>query len=140
MLNLRSIALSRALTAARVDERRDVDLAWRGTRVTAIPGFDEARPAAGGNPVGTAAGLKAGGGSGFGALPMPLGSLTELLRPPALPGPFGIPLTPASCAKDCTGAIRLPAKARAINADLPNIDHLRKVINEPEGSPFPSPA
>jgi hypothetical protein len=137
MLSFRSSTLSCVRTAARAaDERRELDLAWRGPRVTTIPGFDEARLAAGGSPVGTAAGLKAGGGSGFGALPMPLGSLTELLRPPALPGPFGMPLTPASCAKDCTGAIRLPANARAINADLSNIDHLRKVINEPEGSPF----
>jgi hypothetical protein len=129
MLNLRSITLSRALTAARAAaERRELDLAWRGTRVTTIPGFDEARPAAGGNPVGTAdpAGLEAGGGIGLGALPAPLGSLTELLRPPALPGPL-MPLTPASpaCAKDFTGAIKLPASTRAINADLPNIDHLR---------------
>jgi hypothetical protein len=29
------------------------------------------------------------------ALPAPLGSLTELLEPPALPGPMGTPLTPA---------------------------------------------
>jgi hypothetical protein len=137
MLSFRSSTLSCPRTAARVaDERRELDRAWRGTRVTTIPGFDEARLAAGGNPVGTAAGLEAGGGSGFGALPMPLGSLTELLRPPALPGPFGMPLTPASCANDFTGAIRLPANAKAINADLPNIDHLRKLTNEAEGSPF----
>ena len=28
------------------------------------------------------------------ALPIPLGSLTELLLPPTLPGPAGMPLTP----------------------------------------------
>ena len=28
------------------------------------------------------------------ALPIPLGSLTELLPPPTLPGPAGTPLTP----------------------------------------------
>jgi hypothetical protein len=28
------------------------------------------------------------------ALPIPLGSLTELLTPPTLPGPAGMPLTP----------------------------------------------
>jgi hypothetical protein len=31
----------------------------------------------------------------FAALPAPLGSLTELFVPPALPGPMGTPLTPA---------------------------------------------
>ena len=41
-----------------------------------------------------------GGGAGtLAALPTPLGSLTELFRPPALPTPL-IPLTPASWAKD----------------------------------------
>jgi hypothetical protein len=38
--------------------------------------------------------LGGGGGGTFDALPMPLGSLTELLTPPALPGPDGMPLTP----------------------------------------------
>jgi hypothetical protein len=64
-----------------------------------------------------------GGGDGIlAALPMPLGSLTELLRPPALPGPRGIPLTPASCAKHGAGAARQPANAKAKKHDLPNID------------------
>jgi hypothetical protein len=35
----------------------------------------------------------AGGGT-LAALPIPLGSLTELFVPPALPGPAGTPLTP----------------------------------------------
>jgi hypothetical protein len=35
-----------------------------------------------------------GSGGTFEALPMPLGSLTELLFPPAFPGPAGTPLTP----------------------------------------------
>jgi hypothetical protein len=139
LFSFRSSSLSCARTAAWVaDERRELDLAWRGPRLATIPDLNEVRLAAGGIPVGTAdpAGLEAGGGSGLGALPMPLGSLTELLRPPALPGPLGMPLTPASCAKDFTGAIRLPANARAINADLPNIDHLRNVTNKPEGPAF----
>jgi hypothetical protein len=143
LFSFRSSSLSRVLTAARVaDQRRELDLAWRGPRLATIPGLSEVRLAADGNPVGTAdpAGLAAGGGicGGLGALPMPLGSLTELLGPPTLPGPLGMPLTPASpaCARHFTGAIRLPANARAINADLPNIDHLRNVINEPEGPPF----
>jgi hypothetical protein len=38
--------------------------------------------------------LGGGGGGTLAALPMPLGSLTELLTPPALPGPGGMPLTP----------------------------------------------
>src|SRR5882762_1321630 len=38
--------------------------------------------------------LGGGGGGTFDALPMPLGSLTELLTPPTLPGPGGMPLTP----------------------------------------------
>ncbi len=85
--------------------------------------------------------FKAGGGSALGAFPMPLGSLTELLRPPALPGPFGIPLTPASaapCANDGTGDIKQPAHARAKNVDLPNIDRSPvRVSNEAAGLPFP---
>jgi hypothetical protein len=42
-------------------------------------------------------GTVACGGSGgiFAALPNPLGSLTELLRPVPAPGPIGIPFTPA---------------------------------------------
>jgi hypothetical protein len=38
--------------------------------------------------------LGGGGGATLDALPMPLGSLTELLTPPTLPGPDGTPLTP----------------------------------------------
>jgi hypothetical protein len=69
--------------------------------------------------VGTA--MLGGGGAGtLAALPMPLGSLIELLRPPMLPGPCGMPLTPASCAS--AGAARQLTNANAKN-DLPNIDH-----------------
>jgi hypothetical protein len=39
--------------------------------------------------------LVPGGEAVFEALPAPLGSLSELLRPPALAGPEGTPLTPA---------------------------------------------
>jgi len=55
---------------------------------------------------------------------MPLGSLTELLTPLALPDPRGMPLTPASpafCAGDFTGVSKLANKASAINIDLPDI-------------------
>jgi hypothetical protein len=38
--------------------------------------------------------LGGGGGGTLEALPIPLGSLTELLTPPTLPGPDGMPLTP----------------------------------------------
>jgi hypothetical protein len=65
----------------------------------------------------------AGGGAILAALPMPLGSLIELLTPPTLPGPCGIPLTPASCAKAGTSPIEQTQNARANDADLPNIDH-----------------
>jgi hypothetical protein len=60
-----------------------------------------------------------GGGVGgiLAALPMPLGSLTELLRPPALPGPR-MPLTPASWAQDVAGAARTAARAKAKIAGL----------------------
>jgi hypothetical protein len=39
--------------------------------------------------------LVPGGVATFAELPAPLGSLPELLRPPALAGPDGTPLTPA---------------------------------------------
>jgi hypothetical protein len=54
---------------------------------------------------------------------MPLGSLTELFSPPALPGPLRMPLTPASCAKDAIDAVTATKHAKAKNDDLPNIDH-----------------
>jgi hypothetical protein len=38
--------------------------------------------------------LGGGGGATLDALPIPLGSLIELLVPPTLPGPAGMPLTP----------------------------------------------
>lgn len=53
------------------------------------------------------------------ALPMPLGSLTEPLRPRAFAGPGAIPLTPASCAGALEGAARSPSTAMASNAALP---------------------
>ena len=64
-----------------------------------------------------------GGGRGgtFAALPIPLGSLSELLMPPMLPGPFGIPLTPASWAISFKG---IAAMAIAKSADLPNMGSL----------------
>src|SRR3954464_699967 len=55
-----------------------------------------------------------GGGGAAILLPAPLGSLIELLSPPTLPGPRGMPLTPASpefCAELGTGAISTSANA-----------------------------
>jgi hypothetical protein len=79
---------------------------------------------------------EAGGGT-LAALPMPLGSLIELLTPPTLPGPWGIPLTPASCARDFIGALKLYTNAKAKKADLPNIGHSPvKRSNESAGFPF----
>jgi hypothetical protein len=71
---------------------------------------------------------------------MPLGSLTELFSPPALPGPAGMPLTPASAApwaKHSMGASKLPITTKAINADLPDIVRSPlSGINHPARSPF----
>jgi hypothetical protein len=129
MLNSRSPSLSRGRTAAWADERRNsrrdkiavrrftpvaisVDLGDR--RLETVGGVEGA---AGTDMFGDAcAGILA-------ALPMPLGSLIELLSPPALPEPCGIPLTPASCARDFMGAVKLVTNAKAKNADLPNIGH-----------------
>jgi len=61
-----------------------------------------------------------GGGAILAALPMPLGSLTELLRPLALPGPRGMPLTPASWAR--AGAARLAANTKAKRTDFKRTD------------------
>src|ERR1700694_3049879 len=79
----------------------------------------------------------AAGGGTLAALPMPLGSLIELLTPPTLPGPWGIPLTPASCARDIIGALKQYTNAKAKKADLPNIGHSPvKRSNESAGFPF----
>jgi hypothetical protein len=98
MLNLPSPDLLRA--GARAEDRRhslrDIVAAGRlirprertagETRVETIGAAD--------GTVGTVM-FGGGGGGTLAALPMPLGSLTELFRPPALPTPL-IPLTPAS--------------------------------------------
>src|SRR5437868_14633862 len=81
-----------------------------------------------------------GGGGAAILLPAPLGSLIELLRPPTLPGPFGTPLTPASCAAHATGTVRPPRNARTKNADLPNIEPLPSGDdNEAVARPFQQP-
>jgi hypothetical protein len=70
-----------------------------------------------------------GSGGSLAALPMPLGSLIVLLTPPMLPGPCGIPLTPASCANDLMGTVKPATNAKADTntkakkADLQGIDH-----------------
>jgi hypothetical protein len=98
-----------------------------------------------------------GSGGTFEALPTPLGSLTELLLPPAFPGPAGTPLTPvvpapaepaggvpvgllgvapavdppaeppAPCARALIGSIRLAAAAIAIRFDFFDIGFLHMV-------------
>jgi hypothetical protein len=79
--------------------------------------------------VGTVGGLIVGGGIAgtLAALPMPLGSLTEPLRPRAFPGPGAIPLTPASWARDLKGAARQSSTTHTndtlpINHRRPNMD------------------
>jgi hypothetical protein len=131
MLNLPSIDLLRARAGARAEERRHSprdtvaagrlilprDLTAGETRVETIGAAD--------GTVGTE--MFGGGGAGTrAALPTPLGSLTELFRPPALPTPL-IPLTPASWAKDVTGAARLIARTKAKNADLPIMSTLQRM-------------
>src|SRR6478672_11736480 len=79
-----------------------------------------ARLLAGGKPEGLAGGLREGaaGGATLAALPTPLGSFSEFFRPPALPGPRRMPLTPASCAKACGAHIKLVAMIKASNPNL----------------------
>jgi hypothetical protein len=126
MLNFESSSFSRVREARgeeRRDSRRDARASCRVALLTIGTGLEDRRLETGGAADGTAGtAMLGGGGAGIlAALPMPLGSLTELLRPPALPGPRGMPLTPASCAR--IGAARQPTNASAKNNDLPNIDH-----------------
>jgi hypothetical protein len=124
MLSVRSTCLSRARLGAREDERpnsRREDTVRRFT-IGADLG-DRRLEAVGAEGTTGTARLGGGGGGILAALPMPLGSLSELFRPPALPGPLGMPLTPASCAKDAIDAVTMTKHAKAKNADLPNMDH-----------------
>jgi hypothetical protein len=128
MLNFESSSFSR-LRDPRAEERRasrrDARASCRVALRTIGAGLEDRRLETGGAANGTTGtAMLGGGGAGIlAALPMPLGSLTELLSPPALPGPRGMPLTPASCAKAGTGAARQLTNANAKNHDLPNIDH-----------------
>jgi hypothetical protein len=126
MLNFESSSFSRPRDA-RLDERRnsrrEARASCRVARLRIGADLEYTRLETAGAADGTAGTAMLGGGGGgiLAALPMPLGSLIELLRPPALPGPRGMPLTPASCAGD--GAARRLTNANAKNHDLPNIDH-----------------
>jgi hypothetical protein len=97
-----------------------------------------ATPAPGGIEGVTGATVPAGGGGILAALPMPLGSFTELLVPPALPGPAGTPLTaavpapaePASgvvCAEAPRDAIDRPMAANATMKEISRICFFRFV-------------
>src|ERR1700754_827743 len=126
MLNFESSSFSRA-REARADERRNSRRDARAScrvALRTIGGLDDSRLETGGAADGTTGtAMLGGGGDGIlAALPMPLGSLIELLRPPALPGPRGMPLTPASCASDGASAARQLTNANPKNHDLPNID------------------
>jgi hypothetical protein len=129
MLKFRSICLSRVRTAARPDKRRssrrDKDAVRPYTRRTVGADLGDRRLENTGAAEGTTGAVMVGAGGGgiFAALPTPLGSLIELLTPPMLPGPCGIPLTPASCANAGTSPIEQTQNASANAADLPNIDH-----------------
>jgi hypothetical protein len=76
-----------------------------------------------------AGGLIAGGGIAgtLAALPMPLGSLTEPLRPRAFAGPGGMPLTPASWPNPVDGEARRQSRAKVGSAAPPNLDAQRKI-------------
>jgi hypothetical protein len=119
MLHFESGSLSRVRLVAWADERRDSrrneDALCRLALLTIGVDLGDTRlerVGAADGTVGTA--MLGGGGGGIrAALPTPLGSLIELLIPPALPGPRGIPLTPASCAKDGIGASKQPTNAKA---------------------------
>jgi hypothetical protein len=140
MLNFESSSFSRARDA-RVEERRnsrrDARASCRVARLTIGAGREDTRLDTDGAADGTTGtAMLGGGGAGtLAALPMPLGSLTELLRPPALPGPRGMPLTPASCARVGAAAARQLTNANA-KKDLPNIDHAFRISNEAAGYPF----
>jgi hypothetical protein len=128
MLNFESSSFSRP-REARADERRNsrryARTLCRFALLTIGADLEDTRLEMDGAADGTTGtAMLGGGGAGIlPALPMPLGSLTELLRPPALPGPRGMPLTPASCARVGAGAARQLTSANAKTQDLPNIDH-----------------
>jgi hypothetical protein len=129
MLNFESSRLSSTRCGARAAERRnsrrDEAALCRTARLNIGAGGDAMDPGATTDGAAGTAMPGTGGGATLAALPTPLGSLIELLSPPALPGPRGIPLTPASpapCAQDGLGAARQPASAKAKKHDLPNID------------------
>jgi hypothetical protein len=142
MLNFESSSFSRPCEV-RADERRNSRRAARAScrvaRRTTGPGLEDRRLESAGaadGTVGTA--MLGGGGAGIlAALPMPLGSLTELLRPPALPGPRGMPLTPASCASEGAAAARQTANANAKTHDLPDIDRTPCYPTKSPGLLFP---
>ena len=96
MLSVRSTCFSRARIGAREDERRSSRREDAVRRFTIGADLGDRRLEAVGAE-GTTGTAKLGGGGGgiLAALPMPLGSLSDLFRPPALPGPLGMPLTPA---------------------------------------------
>jgi hypothetical protein len=127
MLNFESSSFSRLRDARAEDRRnsrRDARASCRFALRTIGAGLDDTRLETDGAADGAAGtAMLGGGGAGIlAALPMPLGSLTELLRPPALPGPRGMPLTPASCARIGAAARQL-TNANAKTHDLSNIDH-----------------
>lgn len=78
--------------------------------------------------MGMAGGLIAGGGIAGtrAALPIPLGSLTDPLRPRAFPGPGAMPLTPASWPGDLEGAARQSSTTH--NNDTLPIEHRQGII------------
>jgi hypothetical protein len=136
-LSRRSFSLTAARSArcrARADMKRDrCPLATR-TRVR--PGLITDRP-----PVLTDGVTGAADGRGrdgiLAALPTPAGSLTEPLSPFTLPGPDGIPLTPASCENDGMAGRTMSAAATRTALPLPPRKEfgIEEVMSRPESLP-----
>jgi hypothetical protein len=120
-------SLSRSVIVARAAGRRNLDAANRVRFTFTARCTGSGRYAVEGDTVVGATGVIIGGGIAgtLAALPIPLGSLTEPLRPFTLPGPGGMPLTPASWAGDLAGAATRHSSARPAKANL-------TVIQQPE--------
>ena len=108
LIRPRDLIAARAARRERAVANRGLRLT-RTTRCTGSGREDETGAAMLGGVTGVMIG---GGGVGArAALPMPEGSLTEPLSPRTLPGPGGMPLTPASCAGAAAGAARTETTA-----------------------------
>ena len=140
MLKLPSLDLLRARAGAREEERRNsVRSETAARRLIFARGATagEPREETMGAAEGTVGTVMFGGGGGeiLPALPIPLGSLTELLRPPALPGPR-MPLTPASWARRKAPSHWLPGPRQKMSICRTWLHSSERVANESRGLAF----